>query len=335
MSAHANVIISNSTASEFLESSEQVLEDLASKYYEIAINSSEYTGFTQNVTLIKFFSDYVDTFKEPVAILGGVNSGKYGSNQNSNSSNGSNGNNSTNNNNDENSNGNNDTSTTNTNDDKISSSRNFQDNENAKDSNQTVNKDSNYKAGETPITSKANIENMGLAVFKEDNLVGELTGIETIYHLIVSNSLKSCNIRIPNPLGDSENLDINVKLARNTQNNVNIVNGSPYISTKIHLEIQIISTTEQSSLKESSYYTKENTKLIEETCNKYLSKQISAYLYKTSKQYKADIDGFGKHAVKYFLTLQDWNKYNWLNSYEDSIFNVDINSTLKSGYTFL
>ncbi|MGN1326671.1 MAG: hypothetical protein ACI4VQ_01090, partial [Clostridia bacterium] len=79
VSPHANVIISKSTAKEFLDSSTPELEGLASKYYELAYNSSEYTGYTQNVTLIEFFSDLADTFKQPVAILGSVNSGSLSS----------------------------------------------------------------------------------------------------------------------------------------------------------------------------------------------------------------------------------------------------------------
>ena len=58
-------------------------------------------------------------------------------------------------------------------------------------------------------------------------------------------------------------------------------------------------------------------------------------LYKTAKEYHSDIDGFGKHAVKYFLTMQEWNDYNWLDNYKNSTFNVTVDSTLKSGYTFL
>lgn len=291
MSVQASVIISKSPAHEFLASSEPVLEDLASKYYEIAINSNEYTGFTQNVTLIRFFSDYVDTFKEPVAILGGVNQGT--SNQATSS------------------------------DATSSATASF------------ANKDSSYTAGNTPVDSKPNIENTGLAVFKGDRLVGEMTGIESIFHLIVSSNLKSCNISIPNPLGDSSTLDINLKLGRNTKNDVEFVNGSPLVTCKINVNIQIVSTTEKSSSGSSSYYTSENSKLIEETCNDFLKKNILEYLYKTSKDYKSDIDGFGKHAVKYFSTMQEWNDYDWLDNYENSIFDVEVDSTLKSGYTFL
>ena len=303
MSVQASVIISKSPAHEFLASSEPVLEDLSSKYYEIAINSNEYTGFTQNVTLIKFFSDYVDTFKEPVAILGGVNQGTL-QNYAQNSSSGS-------------------SQSKNSSVPSGSATASF------------ANKDNSYTAGSTPVDSKPNIENMGLAVFKGDRLVGEMTGIESIFHLVVSSNLKSCNISIPNPLEDSSTLDINLKLGKSTKNDVEFVNGSPLVTCKINVNIQIVSTTEKSSSGSSSYYTSENSKLIEETCSDFLKRNILEYLYKTSKNYKSDIDGFGKYAVKYFPTMQEWNDYDWLDNYENSIFDVEVDSTLKSGYTFL
>ncbi len=310
MSPHSNVIISKSSAREFLDASEPVLEDLATKYYEIALNSSEYTGYTQNVTLIKFFSDYIDTFKSPVAILGSVNSGAMSPQSGDSTSSES------------------DSSST------SSDSSNFSGSGDSESSDET-NNDNSRKAGETPMSSKSNIENMGLAVFNKDELVGELNGIETIYHLIVSNQLKSCNIRIPNPLEDSEGLDVNLRLSHSTKNNVTFVNGTPHISVSVDVKIKILSTTESSITGDSSYYTEENVKLIEDSCNEYLKENISKYLYKTAKDYKSDIDGFGKYAVKYFSTLQDWNEYNWLDSYKDSTFNVDVNTSLKSGYTFL
>ncbi len=295
MNHHANVIISKSKASEFLNFSEPELESLPSKYYETALNSNQYTGYTQNVTLIEFFSDYMDTFKNPVAILGSVNSGT--------------------------------TSTTNGNSNTSSDSVSVNSLSDSLSDNET------YIAGQTPITSKINIENMGLAVFNSDKLVGELNGIETIYHLIVSNNLNSCSMSIPNPLGDSNSIDIS--LTGSSTNNVTFVNGTPFISVKINVDIQILSATEESTLDESSYYTSDNVKLIEETCSKYLEENILNYLYKTSKEYKSDIDGFGKYAVKYFTTIQDWEQYNWLDNFESSTFSVEVSSSLKSGHTFL
>ena len=47
------------------------------------------------------------------------------------------------------------------------------------------------------------------------------------------------------------------------------------------------------------------------------------------------IDGFGKYAVKYFTTIQDWQDYNWIDNFQNSTFNVNVETTIKSGNTFL
>ena len=69
--------------------------------------------------------------------------------------------------------------------------------------------------------------------------------------------------------------------------------------------------------------------------DKYLKKALNDYLYKTAKEYNCDIDGFGKYAVKYFPTIKDWQDYNWLDNFQNSTFNVNVETTIKSGNTFL
>lgn len=83
-------------------------------------------------------------------------------------------------------------------------------------------KDSNIKADETLIYSKTNIENLGLAVFHGDKLVGELTGIETICHLIISNKLDTCTINIPNPFEEDRTISLRLRLSNKTNNKVKI-----------------------------------------------------------------------------------------------------------------
>lgn len=64
-----NVIISRSTAYDFLDNSKSELESITAKYYEIIATSSKYTGFTSNITIADVFSKITDTFAEPCAIL--------------------------------------------------------------------------------------------------------------------------------------------------------------------------------------------------------------------------------------------------------------------------
>ena len=164
-----NIIISRCSASYFLENSKPLLEKLSARYYEVAPSSSDYTAYTESVTLSQFFSDFNNTFSQCYAILGGIN-----------------------------------TKATHITDNTQNNSE----------------KDSNNKANETSISSKANIENMGLAVFSGDKLVGELSGIETLCHQIITNKLNVCTISISSPFEEGKNISLRLRLKNKTKNKV-------------------------------------------------------------------------------------------------------------------
>ena len=188
-------------------------------------------------------------------------------------------------------------------------------------------KDSGNKAGETPFSSESYIETNGLAVFHSDKLVGELTSIETVCHLIVTNKLDNCTISIPNPFKENDSIDLYLYQQSNTKTKVNLVNGSPYARINVSLNARILSIDE-----DSKYLTKENLQKIIDATNNYLEENISQYLYRTSKNFNSDIAGIGKHVVKHFLTVSDWENYNWLENYKNTFFNVDVNTHVKSSF---
>lgn len=279
--SESKIIICKDDSTSFLENSKPVLEKMSAKYYEISPNSSEYTAYTDNITLGDFFTSYTDTFKEASAILGSLNT-KETQNLKSN-----------------------DTLT-------------------------SQNEDTNYTAGETPIDSDSNIENMGLAVFRDDKMVGELTGMETLCQLLLQNKLKSATITIPSPFEDNKTIDLNISLNRRTKNTVKFVNNSPYIECKVVLAARILSMD-----KNSENLDKDSIKKIELYANNYLKEKIYSFLYKTSKDLKSDTVGFGKYAVHHFLTWDNWIDYNWLLNYQNSFFNVDVKTNVKSGYLLM
>ena len=67
-----NVIVSRSTAYDFLDNSKSEIESITAKYYEIIASSSRYTGYTSNITLSDVFNGINDTFGEASAILGSI-----------------------------------------------------------------------------------------------------------------------------------------------------------------------------------------------------------------------------------------------------------------------
>ena len=209
-----NVIISKCNAKYFLNNSSPMLEQLSSKYYEIASTSERVTGYTYNITLLDFFSDFADSFTECFATLGSVNDS--------------------------------DISNTGDNNDQLSSSLS---NEGTDDS---------YVASETPIDSQKNIENLGLAVFKGDKLVGELNGVECIAHLILTNELENAVISVPSPFESTNYIDLYLTNSK-CKSKVYLTNGTPYIKPSIDLSARIISMSD-----DYKDLTEENIELIEE-----------------------------------------------------------------------
>lgn len=252
---YCDVLISKCKAKYFLKNSEPYLEKLSAKYYENGEISEKITGFTQEISMLDYYNNYYDSFKDPVAILGNQNS---------------------------------------------------------------LSEDNKDKT-----------EKLGLAVFHNNKLVGELNYYETLWHLMISNKFKNTVLTIPSPFSDSDYISLQVSSVR-TKKKVKFINNTPLINCNVSVSIRVLSSSIN-----SNYMTKENIKKIEDYTNSFLKENITNYLYKTSLDFKSDIDGFGAVAVKKFLTQEKWNNYNWLNNYSSSFFNVNVNTKLRSSYLIL
>lgn len=187
----------------------------------------------------------------------------------------------------------------------------------------------NYTAGEHPVEDKDVIETLGIAIFNGDKMVGELTGLDSICHLMIINKLKTCTLSIPSPFENTKYLDIQVTSDKNTKCSIDRINSTPLININIYLIGYGLSLNEK-----INYDTKDSLKLVEEYAEKYIKHQIENYLYTTAKKYNSDICGFGRYDVKNYLTLNEWYSSNWLEHYKDSFFNVNVDLTMKSGNMF-
>lgn len=195
--------------------------------------------------------------------------------------------------------------------------------------NSSVKINANYTAGENPIEDSDLIDNLGIAVFHGDKFVGELTGLDTICHTIVNSDLKECRLSIPSPFESGTYLDLLLTSEKSPKKSVSLINSSPLVNVEVYLIAYGLSLDEN-----TTYNSEEALSLIQKYAEKYISNQISTYLYKTAKEYNSDICGFGKYAVTNYSTLDEWYNSNWLEKYENSFFNVNVNVTVKSGNIF-
>ncbi len=171
------------------------------------------------------------------------------------------------------------------------------------------------------------VENIGLAVFKGDKLVGKLSKTETLSNLIITDKLKSCRLSIPDPDDQSKAIDFYLTADSGRKIDVSILNGTPYIKFQVKMNGRISSINQI-----SEHISEERINKIEEAVSHYLKIHLLNYLYKTSKEYKSDISGIGKYVIKKFKTRSELAKYNWLDNYENSFFDVDAEVKVRSSF---
>ena len=369
-----DIIVSKCSALDYITNSKPLLENLSSKYYEIASSSQKDTGLTRTISLMSFYNRYYDSLCEPYAPLSSIEE----SNESGKTNKTSQANTKTNQDNQvDNSNQSNQESQANQADQANQTSQSNQANQLNQankaeqiNSNASINKkesesnsedaqnevqgktldsdknsdnsnggdSSSSSGGKSESSSKkdvekdnanAKIKNQGLAIFKDDKLIGEISREETLCYMLVSGKLKDAVINIPSPFEDADYVSLNISSVH-SKNKVEIKNGTPFITCNISLSARVLSST-----KTSNYLSKENSLALEYATNSYLNANITDFLYKTSKELKSDFIGFGRNAVRSFKTMDDWKNYDWLNKYQNSEFNVNVNTTVKSSYLLI
>jgi len=295
-----DIIVSKCSALDYITNSKPLLENLSSKYYEIASSSQKDTGLTRTISLMSFYNRYYDSLCEPYAPLSSIEESNGGDAKNEVQG-------------------------------KTLDSDKNSDNSNGGDSSSSSGgkSESSSKKDVEKDNTNAKIKNQGLAIFKDDKLIGEISREETLCYMLVSGKLKDAVINVPSPFEDADYVSLNISSVH-SKNKVEIKNGTPFITCNISLSARVLSST-----KTSNYLSKENSLALEYATNSYLNANITDFLYKTSKELKSDFIGFGRNAVRSFKTMDDWKNYDWLNKYQNSEFNVNVNTTVKSSYLLI
>lgn len=183
----------------------------------------------------------------------------------------------------------------------------------------------NVKSNQTPIEGENGSENIGIAAFKDDKLVGELCALETTSYLAIRNEVDRFLISVPDPDDINSYIDIYLTPDASPRVDIDTSTSSPYIKLKTKFSGRIYSMSNNSQYLES-----DTLDTLSQTCNKYLESVFSDYLYKTSKEFKSDINGFGKYALGNFFTTQDYDNYKWCDNYQNAFFSVEIDTSIKS-----
>lgn len=269
-----SIIVSEIPNDEFDSKNKPKIEELLSKYYDVASNLETGRGYSETIKLNEFYLTLNDTFYQPYASLGTTYN-----------------------------------TTKNTNEQNVSSNLDTQ--------------------SKTLVTNseKQSVEVMGLAVFKKDKLVGNLTANQTLSHQLITNELDFSTLNIPSPFNQNETLDIYISSFKSPKIKVDIQNSSPFVQINLYVAARIVSFNSY----DINLLTEEKLNLIQNTVKQHLENQLYDYFNRTAKEYNSDISGLGRYAVKNFRTIEDWRNYNWLENYQNSTFKVNIDISIKTG----
>lgn len=294
-----NLVISKCSAHDYLNNAIPNLEKMTVKYYDTFSITSRFTGYISNITIGDFFNDLSYESCGSTAILGGLNSTARKGSSESNSSSSPNS-----------SSGKNSSSSEN------SVSPNTDDS--LKGENVVTNPD-DLTAGTSSVVGKRGTENIGLAVFNKDKFCGELTAVESICHLLITNNLDSFIIAIDNPMSTGKKMELSIMPKKKSKINVDTKDNKIKISLKISLSANILTLEENVNYKD-----KETLEKISSKTEEYLKKEFEKYLNKISKEYNSDIDHFCTKALGHFSTNSEWKEFNWEEKFKNAEFNVDI-----------
>lgn len=178
---------------------------------------------------------------------------------------------------------------------------------------------------ESIVEGDRGTENIGLCVFKDDKYVGDLSALETLCYSLLEDEVDNFLVSIDNPFYENQKIDISVDSLSSSSIDVDTSGENPIINIKINLRAKAL--TGQDKL---DYSDTKTLKQLNSSLKDYLSSQITNYLYKTSREYKSDINQFYRVARRKFTTITDFENYNWEQKYENAEFNVEINSDIIS-----
>lgn len=180
-------------------------------------------------------------------------------------------------------------------------------------------------AGTSSVTGNRGSENIGMAVFNRDKYCGKLTALESVCHLLITDSLDSCVISVDNPSNNFEKLELQLSPSKETKISVDIKDNKPKISIKISTKADVLTVAPN-----DDYDSSENLEKISESAEKYMKEEINKYLNKVSKEYGTDIDKFGVKSLCRFATIDEWKNFNWLEKFKDAEFDVSVDIDVVS-----
>ena len=180
-----------------------------------------------------------------------------------------------------------------------------------------------YIAGEIPRTGQSKIDVFGTAVFDGHQMVGTLNGDETRFLLMARGEFKRGLFTIPDPKKPELALPLDVRIGKRPAIKVSLRDSKPVINLKVQLDGDILAVQSMIDYEQPS-----QKKLLEQEFQKVAQSGIEDVIRKCQRL-NADVFNFGDYAARSFLTIGDFEKYNWNSRFKDAQVKVDVSFIIR------
>ncbi|MGE5631875.1 MAG: Ger(x)C family spore germination C-terminal domain-containing protein [Caulobacteraceae bacterium] len=160
-------------------------------------------------------------------------------------------------------------------------------------------------------------------------MVGKLTGEESRLMQMAAGEFKMGFFTMQDPKEPSLIVPFEVRQRKKPKVTVKFEGDKPIIHLKLELDGDVMSI--QSRI---NYEQLELKQLLEKAFEKQIKDSLDKLMEK-SKNLKIDIFGFGQVAARHFLTIQEWEKYNWMKKFQKAEITTEVEFIIRGTGTQL
>lgn len=179
-----------------------------------------------------------------------------------------------------------------------------------------------YVAGELEAESEQKTQTIGMAVFSGGKMVAEAGSVETELYNIITGTYNRSEITYYDANSDEKPITVAQSSRKKPKIEIDISGNVPVISIKLFLEADLRTVTE-------NYLIERELDGFEQEVENEVKAAVSKFLYKTSREYKSDIVGFGSYAKRKFKNYSDFEAYNWQEKYKSAEFEAEVEFRMK------
>lgn len=179
-----------------------------------------------------------------------------------------------------------------------------------------------YLPGQIPIKTAIESQIAGMAVFDGPKMVGILNTHETSMFMMADGKYAEGALLVRDPYKPDYYVMFQARNRQKSKVKTRIDDqGAAYIDIHVYMsgELQIVQNTEKDYRNDKE----EREKLIEYVTD-YLQRQITQVIEKSQREYGSDILRLGRYVAPHFVTIREWEAYNWSSRYPNARVKVTV-----------